>query len=42
MASCARINADFTVLNRDLFTIEDEEILDAKVVMTVVAGEIYV
>lgn len=33
-------DADFTVINRDLFTIEDEEILDAKVVMTVVAGEI--
>ena len=33
-------DADFTVLDRDLFTVEDEEILGAKVVMTVVAGDI--
>ena len=33
-------DADFTVLDRDLFTVEDEEILDAKVVMTVVDGDV--
>ena len=33
-------DADFTVLNTDLFEVEDEGIVDAKVVMTVVAGEI--
>ena len=33
-------DADFTVLDRDLFQVEDEEIVDAKVVMTVVAGEV--
>lgn len=32
-------DADFTVLDRDLFTVEDEDILNAEVVMTVVAGE---
>lgn len=33
-------DADFTILDRDLFTVEEEEILQAKVVMTVVAGEV--
>lgn len=33
-------DADFTVLDRDLFKVEDEEIIKAKVVMTVVAGDI--
>ena len=33
-------DADFTILDTDLFTIEDEGILDAKVIMTVVAGEV--
>ena len=33
-------DADFTILDTDLFTVEDEGILDAKVVMTVVAGEV--
>lgn len=33
-------DADFTVLDRDLFEVEDEEIINAKVVMTVVAGDI--
>jgi predicted amidohydrolase YtcJ len=33
-------DADFTILDTDLFTVEDEGIVDAKVVMTVVAGDI--
>ena len=33
-------DADFTVLDRDLFEVADEEILGAEVVMTVVAGEV--
>lgn len=33
-------DADFTVLDKDLFTVEEEEILAAKVQLTVVAGEI--
>lgn len=33
-------DADFTVLDRDLFEVVDEEIINAKVIMTVVAGEI--
>lgn len=33
-------DADFTVLDSDLFTVEDEEILNAKVVMTVVGGDV--
>jgi predicted amidohydrolase YtcJ len=33
-------DADFTVLDRDLFQVEDEELVDANVVMTVVAGEV--
>ncbi|MDN4606469.1 amidohydrolase [Sporosarcina highlanderae] len=33
-------DADFTILDKDLFEVEEEEILDAAVVMTVVAGEI--
>ncbi len=33
-------DADFTVLDRDLFEVEEEAILDAEVVMTVVAGEV--
>jgi len=33
-------DADFTVLDRDLFTVDVEEIVDADVVMTVVAGEV--
>ena len=33
-------DADFTVLDKDLFKVEDEEILEAKVVMTVVGGEV--
>src|SRR6185437_8443899 len=33
-------DADFTILDTDLFTVEDEGIIDAKVVMTVVAGDI--
>ncbi|MBE1553072.1 amidohydrolase [Sporosarcina limicola] len=33
-------DADFTVLDKDLFQVEDEEMLDAKVVMTVVAGDV--
>lgn len=33
-------DADFTILDRDLFQIEEEEILETDVVMTVIAGEI--
>ncbi|WP_203247922.1 amidohydrolase [Sporosarcina beigongshangi] len=33
-------DADFTVLDRDLFEVDVEEIVDANVVMTVVAGEV--
>ena len=33
-------DADFTVLDRDLFTVDEEEILNANVVMTVVAGDV--
>lgn len=33
-------DADFTVLDRDLFQVEDEEIVGANVVLTVVAGEV--
>ena len=33
-------DADFTVLDRDLFEVGNEEIVNAKVIMTVVAGEI--
>ncbi|MER2088155.1 MAG: amidohydrolase [Sporosarcina sp.] len=33
-------DADFTVLDKDLFRVEDEEILHTKVVMTVVSGEV--
>lgn len=33
-------DADFTVLDRDLFDIDVEEIVDASIVMTVVAGEV--
>lgn len=33
-------DADFTVLDWDLFAVDVEEIVDAKVVMTVVAGEV--
>ncbi|WP_342514117.1 amidohydrolase [Sporosarcina sp. FSL K6-1522] len=33
-------DADFTVLDRDLFEVADEEIVDANVVMTVVAGDV--
>ncbi|MCM3744866.1 amidohydrolase [Sporosarcina luteola] len=33
-------DADFTVLDKDLFEVSEEEILDAAVVMTVVAGDI--
>lgn len=33
-------DADFTVLDKDLFRVEDEEIVNANVVMTVVAGEV--
>ena len=36
----AGFDADFTVLDRDLFEVEDEEIVNANVVMTVVAGEV--
>lgn len=32
--------ADFTVFDRDLMTVPEAEILEAKPVMTVVAGEI--
>ena len=32
--------ADFTVLDRDIMTIEEEEILDTKVVKTIIAGEV--
>ncbi|WP_262175932.1 amidohydrolase [Saccharococcus sp. Marseille-Q5394] len=33
-------DADFTVLDKDLFEVSEEEILDAAVVMTVVAGDV--
>ncbi|MBO1911191.1 amidohydrolase family protein, partial [Microvirga sp. 3-52] len=33
-------DADFTILDTDLFSVEDEGIIYAKVVMTVVAGDI--
>ncbi|MET0785317.1 MAG: amidohydrolase family protein, partial [Paenisporosarcina sp.] len=33
-------DADFTVFDRDLFQGEDEQLLEAKVVKTIVAGEI--
>ena len=33
-------DADFTILDRDLFEVEAEQIISAKVIMTVVAGEI--
>ncbi|MFJ7935123.1 amidohydrolase [Sporosarcina sp. NPDC096371] len=33
-------DADFTVLDRDLFEVDVEEIVDANVVLTVVAGEV--
>lgn len=33
-------DADFTILDRDLLTVDSEDILKAKTVMTVVAGEI--
>ena len=33
-------DADFTVLDKDLFEVEGDEILDTSVVMTVVAGEV--
>lgn len=33
-------DADFTILDRDLLTVESEDMLTAKTVMTVVAGEI--
>ena len=33
-------DADFTVLDKDLFRVEDEEIVNANVVMTVIAGEV--
>lgn len=33
-------DADFTVLNKDLFKVDVEEIVEAKVEMTVVAGEV--
>ncbi|MCG7343243.1 amidohydrolase [Sporosarcina sp. ACRSL] len=33
-------DADFTVLDKDLFEVSESEILDATVVMTVVAGEV--
>ena len=33
-------DADFTVLDRDLFEVADEEIVSAEVVMTVIAGEV--
>ena len=33
-------DADFTILDRDLFEVADEEVLSAEVVMTVVAGEV--
>ena len=33
-------DADFTVLDKDLFEVEGEEILDTTVVMTVIAGDI--
>ncbi|KXH80850.1 amidohydrolase [Sporosarcina sp. HYO08] len=33
-------DADFTVLDRDLFTVPAEEIVEAEVVMTVVAGDV--
>ncbi|WP_040285530.1 amidohydrolase [Sporosarcina koreensis] len=36
----AGFDADFTILDRDLLTVEGEDILAAKTVMTVVAGEI--
>ncbi|CAM3271196.1 amidohydrolase [Filibacter tadaridae] len=36
----AGYDADFTVLDRDLFQVEDEEMLAATVVMTVIAGEV--
>ena len=33
-------DADFTVLDKDLFKVADEEMLKAKVVLTVIAGEV--
>ena len=33
-------DADFTVLDKDLFEVEEEEILAATVQLTVVAGEV--
>ena len=33
-------DADFTVLDKDLFEVEEEEILDIDVVMTIVAGDV--
>ena len=33
-------DADFTVLDRDLFQVKDEEMVGAKVMMTVVAGDV--
>lgn len=33
-------DADFTVFDRDLFSVEEDEILNAKVELTVVAGEV--
>jgi predicted amidohydrolase YtcJ len=32
--------ADFTVFDRDLLTVEEQQILDAEVVMTIVGGKI--
>ena len=34
------VDSDFTILDTDVFKVEDEEIIAAKVVMTVVAGEV--
>ena len=32
--------ADFTVLDQDILTIEEDKILDTKILMTIIGGEI--